>query len=230
MNTMYETLLHIPLFQGLGTDEVTNIIGKVKLDFLRYKQGERIIQSGDHCKGLLFLIKGTLVMESKGMDTAFVLREFIDAPMPIEPYSISGVTTQYVASYVAETDVDLIFIDKLFVLTELDKYEVFRLNYRNIICNHAQSLYEKLWQKSCTTLEAKVVDFFLKHCEKKVGRKMLKIKMEDFASMIGETRLSVSRCLNVLEKEGLAILRRGEIEIPNLYLLKEWKEQQVNCR
>lgn len=225
MNTMYETLLHMPLFQGLGTDEITQIIGKVKLHFTKFKAGETIITRGETCNNLTFLLKGELVMESKAAHDLFMLKEYMAAPMLIEPYSLSGVTTKYVSSYIAETDVDLIFIDKQFILSELDKYEVFRLNYRNIICNRAQSMYEKLWQNSRSCLEIKVVDFFLKHCERAMGRKILKIKMEDFASMIGETRISVSRCLNKLEEDGLAILRRAEVEIPDLYLLKLWKEK-----
>lgn len=224
MNTMYETLLHMPLFQGLGTDEITQIIGKVELYFTKHKQGETIIKRGDTCDRLTFLLKGELIMVSRAYDNSFVLKEYINAPMLIEPYSLSGVTTEYVSSYVAETDVNLISIDKVYILTELDKYDVFRLNYRNIICNRAQTLYEKLWQNSNSSLEVKIVDFFFKHCEKPIGRKVLKIKMEDFAILIGETRASVSRCLNNLEKSNLVTLRRGEIEIPDLYLLKLWKE------
>lgn len=225
MNTMYETLLHMPLFQGLGTDEITQIIGKVELHFTKHKQGETLIKSGETCDKLTFLLKGELIMESKSFDNNFVLKEYMAAPMLIEPYSLSGVTTKYVSTYVAESDVNLISIDKVFILTELDKYDVFRLNYRNIVCNRAQILYDKLWQTSMSCVEVKLVDFFLKHCEKGIGRKVLKMRMEDFAVMIGETRASVSKCLNQLEESKLVILRRGEIEIPDLYLLKLWKEK-----
>jgi hypothetical protein len=58
-----------------------------------------------------------------------------------------------------------------------------------------------------------------------IGKKQLKIKMEDFAAIMGETRLSVSKCLNQLEKDGLVILRRTEVEIPELSILKLWKER-----
>lgn len=32
MNTMFDTLLQLPLFQGLAQEDFTNILGKVKLD------------------------------------------------------------------------------------------------------------------------------------------------------------------------------------------------------
>ncbi len=35
MNTMFDTLLQLPLFQGLAQEDFTNILGKVKLSFLQ---------------------------------------------------------------------------------------------------------------------------------------------------------------------------------------------------
>jgi len=225
METMYETLLQMPLFQGLGEDEITKIIGKVKLHFQKYKAGSVIFRSGDSCNNLTFLLKGELMLESTDTDNNFVLKEFEEAPDLVELFSLFGLYTNYFSTYTAETDVDLISIDKSFVLMELDKYEIFRLNFRNILSNRAQQLHEKLWQSNYSCLETKIVDFLLARCERPFGKKLLKIKMEDFALIIGETRLSVSKYLNNLEKEGLVILRRTEIEISDLNLLKLWKEK-----
>ena len=33
MNTMFDTLLQLPLFQGLAQEDFTNILGKAQLDF-----------------------------------------------------------------------------------------------------------------------------------------------------------------------------------------------------
>ena len=53
--------------------------------------------------------------------------------------------TNYTATYKARTDINIVTIDKLFVLNELNNYEIFRLNYLNILSNRAQVAYEKLW-------------------------------------------------------------------------------------
>ncbi len=37
METMYDTLLQLPLFQGLAHEDFTNILGKVKLHFTKHK-------------------------------------------------------------------------------------------------------------------------------------------------------------------------------------------------
>ena len=53
------------------------------------------------------------------------------------------------------------------------------------------------------------------------GKKILKIKMEDLASLIDETRINVSKVLNDLQEQGLVQLSRKEIYIPALEKLTE---------
>ena len=42
--TMYDTLLQLPLFQGLCKNDFTNIIGKVKLHFRKYNADDIIVE------------------------------------------------------------------------------------------------------------------------------------------------------------------------------------------
>ena len=49
----------------------------------------------------------------------------------------------------------------------------------------------------------------------------IKIKMEDLASLIDETRINVSKVLNDLQEQGLVQLSRKEISIPALEKLTE---------
>ena len=54
----------------------------------------------------------------------------------------------------------------------------------------------------------------------KKSPKHIKVKMEDLADMIGETRLNVSKELNSMKNEGIAKIKRGEIIIDNINDLK----------
>ena len=40
METMFDTLLQLPLFQGLAQEDFTCILEKVKLHFTKHKPGE----------------------------------------------------------------------------------------------------------------------------------------------------------------------------------------------
>ena len=54
----------------------------------------------------------------------------------------------------------------------------------------------------------------------------MKIKMDDFARCVDDTRLNVSKVLNSLQEQKLLELHRKEIIIPDAALLAEWNEKR----
>lgn len=101
-------------------------------------------------------------------------------------------------------------------MNDLFRYEIFRLNYMNIISN---------WHKPATIVCGRKFRKDLKHVSPILyshtlnapsGEKILKIKMEELANAINDTRLSVSKALNGMQENGLLELHRGEIVIPDL--------------
>ena len=202
--TMYDTLLQLPLFQGLCKNDFTNIIGKVKLHFRKYNADDIIVEQGAPCTQLIFLLNGEIISQTTD-----------------NRHSLFGMQTNYTATYKARTDINIVTIDKLFVLNELNNYEIFRLNYLNILSNRAQVAYEKLWNSHIGNTEEKILNFLVLRSMKPEGKKILKIKMEDLASLIDETRINVSKVLNDLQEQGLVQLSRKEISIPALEKLTE---------
>jgi CRP-like cAMP-binding protein len=81
--------------------------------------------------------------------------------------------------------------------------------------------YEKLWNSHIGNTEEKILNFLVLRSMKPEGKKILKIKMEDLASLIDETRINVSKVLNDLQEQGLVQLSRKEISIPALEKLTE---------
>ncbi|WP_321480986.1 Crp/Fnr family transcriptional regulator [uncultured Bacteroides sp.] len=227
METMYDTLLQLPLFQGLCHEDFTTILEKVKLHFTKHKAGEMIIKQGDICDKLIFLLKGELSSLSSPIDQSFVIIEHLNAPHLIEAYSLFGIKTHYASSYVARSEAQTISISKAFVLTELFKYEIFRLNYMNIISSRAQNLHNRIWQSTAKSLPQRIINFILIHSEKLTGEKELKIRMEDVALHVDDTRLNVSKALNDFQKMGLISLSRKAIHIPEISKLVEWLEKST---
>ena len=91
----------------------------------------------------------------------------------------------------------------------------------NILSNRAQVAYEKLWNSHIGNTEEKILNFLVLRSMKPEGKKILKIKMEDLASLIDETRINVSKVLNDLQEQGLVQLSRKAISIPALEKLTE---------
>lgn len=226
METMFDTLLQLPLFQGLCHEDFTNILEKVKLHFTKHKPGDLIIESNTPCDQLLFLLKGEISLQTTSEDGLFTFIEHVEAPYVIEPHALFGMNLSYVSSYVARTEAHSISISKSFVLSNLLKYDIFRLNYMNIISNRAQNMHARLWEKAPVDIEDKIIRFILTHTEKPIGEKIMKIKMDDFARCVDDARLNVSRTLNTLQEQELLKLHRKEIIIPDVAKLAMWNEER----
>ncbi len=226
METMFDTLLQLPLFQGLCHEDFTSILDKVKLHFIKHKVGETIIESGSPCKQLCFLLKGEVSIVTNSKENIYTVIEQMEAPYLLEPQSLFGMNTHYTSTYVAHTEAHTVSISKAFVLSDLFKYDIFRLNYMNIVSNRAQNLYTRLWDRAPKDIEDKIICFILAHIERMTGEKLFKVKMDDLARILDDTRLNVSKALNGLQELNLLELHRKEIRIPDLALLTEWNEKR----
>ena len=213
---MYDTLLSLPLFQGMSQTDFNSLLQKIRLDFVRYVQGDVIIGKGDHCRSLAFLINGTVESSRSGMDGRFTFMESIDSPSLIEPYSMFGRAGLYQRTYTAASACSFLMVDKQYIYTELGKYNICRMNLLNILSGRAQQLDNYIWSIDGQTLRGRIIRFIQGLSDIQNGAKRLNIKMNDLATVMDATRLNVSRELNALEAEGLISLRRKEIYIPAL--------------
>ena len=220
--TMYDNLLLLPLFQGLSKNDFTTILEKVRFHFLTYQEGETFIRQGEDCQQLCFLLNGKAVARTTDQEHAYTLSETLDAPTIIEPQSLFGMHPHYTATYQAQTVAKVLTIDKAYIFSELNKYEIFQLNFLNLLSNRVQTANQKIWNTHIGTLSEKVVHFFAVRSQNASGEKTLQITMEDWARLIDETRINLSRLLNELQGEGLLQLKRKEFFIPDFEKLTNY--------
>lgn len=218
---MYDNLLLLPYFQGLSKNEITNILDKVAFDFTNYKNGDTIYNNGEECDKFSILIKGKISCITHSKEADYSLYESIEAPFAIEPYSIFGGSTRYKRNYIAENDCTILTFEKQSLFKEFTKYDIFTINYLNIICNKAQKNIMLSWEHLPTSIEGRIAQFIAQRCECCHGAKRVSIKMELLATFLCETRLNVSKALNNLKEKGVIELHRKEIVIPSLKNLLE---------
>lgn len=214
MNTIFDTLLQLPLFQGLAVEDFTRILEKVKLHFAKQKTGETLAQEGTPCDKLIFILNGNIAATTTSAQGHYSLTEYFEAPYLIEPQSLFGLYTTYSAKYTATAPINSISINKEAVINDLLKYEIFRLNYLNIVSSQLQLLNRSTWGNTPDNVETRIRYFIRTHLKRLQGSKSLKIKMEDLATIVNDTRNGVSKALNSMQDKGLLELHRGEIVIP----------------
>ena len=206
--TMYYMLLRLPLFQGMGKEDLFEILEQTTFHFRRVEDGRVVFRQGEQCGELTFLMNGTLVAETQAPHADFSFAEELCSYMVIEPQSLFGKCPRYKATYRAQGEVSLLCIDKREVYRLLEMYEIFRINLLNMLCCKAENLYERLWTVAPHGSEGRVALFIRSLCTTPQGTKVLRIKMEDLAELLDDTRLNISRVLNKWCEEGLVVMNR----------------------
>lgn len=218
-DTMMERLQVLPLFQGMSQSDMTWLMEKLRFDFSKVKAGDYIVCQDCVCDSLIFILSGEVEMEARNSTDTFCFHEKIAVPNVLQPEFLFGPQTRYTSSFKATTDTNILKVSKSEFWTHLIGYEVFRLNFLNLLSARAQNAQKIIWASGIGTLEQRLIRFFLKFCQKPVGEKMLKIKMEDLAAEMSETRANISKVLNEMQQAGLIRLKRSAIEIPRMELL-----------
>ncbi|MBR4920111.1 MAG: Crp/Fnr family transcriptional regulator [Prevotella sp.] len=213
---LYDKLLQFTLFQGMSHADLMEVVTHTKIGFHKYPAGKRLINAGDPCNRLTFLINGILQTERYGDNKAYSVTERLSAPHLPEPERLFGIRQIYKCTYTTLTDVNLITIDKQEVMLLLETQLVFRLNMLNLMATEIQRLARHPWRTSPKSLRDRIIYFFFTHCQYPAGPKTFYILMQQLADQLNDSRLDVSQVLNQLQEEGLLSLYRGRIEIPML--------------
>lgn len=220
--TMYDKLLQLPLFQGLGKNEFTQIIEKVKFHFHKLTPGAILVREEEACDKLIFILDGEVQSEAYDSGQKYMLQETFKAPYIIEPYSLFGMRPYYNATYSAVTEANVLTIGKNFLLENLSQYDIFMLNYLNILSSRAQTLKRKLWDMRIGNTYEKIMYFLQTRCNNPKGPKTLYVRMEDFAELLTDTRINISIALNDMQDQGVLKLNRKKISINDLEELSEY--------
>lgn len=217
--TMFERLLQLPLFQGMTTQEVSDVMSHVRLDFVNYHRGDEIVMQGESCKKLIYIISGEVMAEHKNADQQFTLTEQLPDLKVLEPYNLFGMYQTYSRTYTFTTEGSTLAIDKQVMLNQLLTNTIAKINLMNIVCNKYQQTQQLLSNYPDDSVRHKIVKFVLTHSISPRGQKNIQIKMTDLANIIHETRLNVSIVLNEMQEQGLITMQRGCFIINDLQTL-----------
>ena len=214
--TFFDRLLEVPLFQGISRGEFMEIVGKYRLGFHRKKNASIIVRQDDVCGSLVFVLGGEFCQEHESDDHGFSVWEWGTAPAVIQPERLFGLHNRYGWTVKAASHVQLLEIDKHSVVEILSQFEIFRLNFLNLVSTQTQYGQRRLWKSLPESPEKRFARFVADRCLRPAGHKTLRIGMIRLADELGVTRLTVSKMLRALENDGLLSVGRQQIDIPSL--------------
>lgn len=216
---LYDSLQSSPLFQGLTSDNLLQIIGQTKFSFHKIAAGDTIKDEGEKCNRLALVTNGQAKSIAHADDHGYSIEESVVAPYMLQPECVFGLHTHYTRTFIAIKTCDTVEIDKNDLMRISDEFIIFRMNLINYISALSQKATRKLWHPTPADARGRIVYFIKQHCLSPTGPKTMRIKMTRLAQETGTGRRAVSEALNAMQDEKLLTFSRGIIEIPHIEAL-----------
>ncbi|MCM1225257.1 MAG: Crp/Fnr family transcriptional regulator [Lachnospiraceae bacterium] len=210
---MYEILLGLPLFKGVSSDKISEIIEKAKFHFLKYLDGETIITAKDPCTHIKFIISGKARLSIANSDGRFVVSQTLEAPNVIAPDFLFGRAPFYPCSATAIDPTGILQISKSDYIRILNSDEIFLFNFLNIISMNAQKAVDGILALTTGSLEERIA-FWIISLTQRGGKDIsLTCKQRDLYSLFGVQRTSFISTLEGMKSRGIIEYDSNEIRI-----------------
>ena len=214
---MFEKMQSLPLIQGVGLREFSEMIQSIKLDFEQHDEGDTIVHQGETCTRLVYIMDGTFDIDFRCSQPKMMLTETCDStPFLIEPHNLFSVKRTFERTYTFRTKGSTFSIDKSTFTGRMLRNDIVRSNLINMTCNELRKLYDAKSETVPMGVDGKICKLVRDMCKVPYGQKTIKMKMEDLAECIQETRLNVSKVLNVWSDKGLIELKRSGWSIDDI--------------
>jgi len=197
MDSMYETLLGVPLFAGATRQRISEILGKNKFHFLKYSPGETIVNEGDVCTHMKSVITGKVRISISGDDHRFNVSQTISAPDLITPDYFFGRTTRYPATVQAIDNVGIMQIDKSDFLNIITSDTIFLFNYLNLLSMNAQLAVDGVLALTAGSVETRIA-YWIVALSQSNGKDIELQCRRDMHNVFGVSRQDLAHALDAM--------------------------------
>ena len=203
MNSMFETLVELPLFKGVSIERMTKTVGTYKFHFLKYLPGETIFRAGEPCIDLAFIISGTIRITIENSDERFSVSQSLAAPDVISSEFLFGKLTTYPGTIKALDTVSILRISKSDYIKILNSDPIFLFNYLNLIAMGAQKSVEGVMRVSSGDIRQRIAFWVSALTQPRSFDIQLECKQRDLVSLFGIARSYLKDALEYLRQKDL---------------------------
>ncbi|MCM1519300.1 MAG: Crp/Fnr family transcriptional regulator [Lachnoclostridium sp.] len=203
MDSMYETLMGLPLFSGISYNKLSEIVGSTRLSFLKYLPSEVFIQPLEPCTHLKFLLGGKARISITNETERFTISYTLTAPSVILPDYFFGRSTLYPCMARAIDTVSIMQIAKEDFMKIVSSDEIFLYNYLNLISSNAQKSIDGIMLLSSGTLEERIAFWIIALTQRDATDIELSCRQRDLCAVFGVQRSSFTATLDSMKESGL---------------------------
>lgn len=218
-------LKEIPLFAGLGEDLLLKIEA-ISIE-KSYKKGEIIILQDTSVEGLYILVSGRLRISRSSEDGRVKVLAILSPGDIIGEMSLLDDES---ASATVETmeDSRLMLIRKEDFQAMLLRYPLVTIEIARILGRRLRSADKEIEELAFYSVKNRLIEALIdlanRHSERTSSgiRVSLRITHQDLADMVGSSRETITRIMNLLERDQLIVNEGGYIVIKDINRLKTY--------
>ena len=222
MNSMYQQLMQLPLFQGVSTDVITALVEKLPFHFLKFRNGEQIFAAGDQCSHIRFIVSGRVRLETPCDHLRVSLLQTLETPHVLAAEYLFGRETTYPYSAFADGPCGILQLRKSDYIKMLAFDKVFLFNILNYLSSGSQrNTASILAIKDGSVVErlAMIVDALTVTGATDVA---VRFKQKDLCVLLGTQRTTLIASLDKLADEDIVEYTSNELRILDLNRLAEF--------
>ncbi|MCM1051416.1 MAG: Crp/Fnr family transcriptional regulator [Paenibacillus sp.] len=220
-NSMYENLMTLPLFKGISYSRLSEIVGNTRLAFLKYLPGEPMLNAGEPCSHIKFVISGHARLTIRNENDRVRVSQTLTAPAVISPDFLFGRNTLYPATATAIDTVSIMQIDKKDFIPLLQRDEIFLFNYLNILSTNAQKAVDGVLSLTSGSLEERIAFWIIALTQMDSDDIVLTAKQKDLYSLFGVQRSSFIASLDSMKARGILDYTSTEIRVRSRRALRD---------
>lgn len=138
MPSMYETIMELPLFKGIGEEQLSLMLEKTSVEFLKFEDGDVISQADEIVSGVNFILVGRVRRTYMLDNFSLGIDEILGKGAVIGALHLYGLDTKYTATSTALGRVSIMRISKADYMNILLSDRIYMLNFVNYLSAAAQ--------------------------------------------------------------------------------------------
>lgn len=211
MDSMYDTLMSLPLLSGISSELLHNIVARTKFYFSKFNTGDTIVEAGAPCARIKFIISGAVRTSIANRTGKFRVSQTLKAPDVLAPDFLFGRSTNYPFTARALTSTGIMEIDKSEYITLLMSDQVLLFNLLNLISTNAQKSVDGVLALTSGSLEERIAFWITSLTRSTAHDIVMECNQRDLYTYFGVGRSSFFATLEHMQNSGLITYTPTEI-------------------
>lgn len=211
MESIYDTLMSLPLINGVSPDRLNKIVSSTPLHFLKYLDGQTVIEAGESMTHLSFLINGSVRVTTSNETGRFSVGYTLSAPDVLVPDFLFGRSTCSPSTVKAIDTAGLIKIAKADYVAMLRSDKVLLFNYLNLLSAAAQTRIDGILSLTDGLLEERIAFWIVALTQHSSRDILLSSRQRDLSAFFGVQRSAFTACIDSLVERGIITVSKDGI-------------------